>query len=60
MREREENKCGSHYLKKLQIKIFSVFIHRNSGLRAKQTCLLQLDDLYVLKKQIEESDFDFF
>lgn len=58
MREREENKCGSHYLKKLQIKIFSVFISRNSGLRAKQTCLLQLDDICI--EEVEESDFDFF
>lgn len=55
MREREENKCGSHYLKKLQIKIFSVFIPRNS---AKQTCLLQLDDICI--EEAEESDFDFF
>lgn len=40
MREREENKCGSHYLKKLQIKIFSVFIPtRNSGLKGKTNML---------------------
>lgn len=37
--EREENKCGSHYLKKLQIKIFSVFIPRNSGLKGKTNML---------------------
>lgn len=59
MREREENKCGSHYLKKLQIKIFSVFIPRNSGLKGKTNMLAATDDDICIE-EVEESDFDFF